>query len=178
VCRRSERPELHQRRGIYHGEAAHRRRLLGEISARQKLGARLPSSRSSLGLRRNYCRAQRSRECGGATARWRRRGAGAAEPTDSGARASVAAAVARVGAEGVGDPICRAVGHPWHAGRVREPHRKSRVAGARRGRRKEGEERGGANGWGQSQKEREGGTARAGQWQNGSGRCGAADVAS
>jgi hypothetical protein len=39
VCRGSERPELHRRRGIYHGKAAHRRRLLGEISARQKLGA-------------------------------------------------------------------------------------------------------------------------------------------
>jgi hypothetical protein len=31
----------------------------------------------------------------------------------------VAAAAARVGAEGVEDPICRAVGHPWRAGRAR-----------------------------------------------------------
>jgi hypothetical protein len=120
VCRGSERPELHRRQGIYQGKAAHRRRLLDEISVKQKLEARLFGSGSSLGLRRDCCRAQRGQECSGATARQRRRGAGAVEPMGNDARASVAAAAARVGAEEVGDPICRAAGHPWRAGQAQE----------------------------------------------------------
>jgi hypothetical protein len=65
-------------------------------------------------------------------ARRRCRGAGAAEQMSGGARASVAAAAARVGAEGVGDPICRAAGHPWRAGRAQGARRGSQAAGAAR----------------------------------------------
>jgi hypothetical protein len=104
------------------GGANYRWQRLVQFRPLHRPGSQVKASGSFLAPRRSCCGGWQGRRCSGAAGpRWCRELC-AEEQGGGGARASMAAVGFRVRAQGgwgVGDPICRAAGHPQRAGPTR-----------------------------------------------------------